>query len=115
MTQAYVVFGIGVLLKPQTLVFAPVLVYGIIDRVILYDFSWRNFFHNLFSGLTVICCMILACMPFGLDLVFLQYASTLGSYPYVAVNAFNLIAGFSKYSPASMTVCCWGSFFEAIL
>ena len=90
MTQAYVVFGIGVLLKPQTLVFAPVLLYGIVDRVILYDFSWRNFFHNLFSGVTVICCMILACMPFGLDLVFLQYVSTLGSYPYVAVNAFNL-------------------------
>lgn len=90
MTQAYVVFGIGVLLKPQTLVFAPVLLYGIVDRVILYDFSWRNFFHNLFSGLTVICCMVLACMPFGLDLVFMQYASTLGSYPYVAVNAFNL-------------------------
>lgn len=90
MTYAYVVFGIGVLLKPQTLVFAPVLLYGIVDRVILYDFSWRNFFHNLFSGLTVVFCMLLACMPFGLDLVFLQYASTLGSYPYVAVNAFNL-------------------------
>lgn len=90
MTPAYIVFGIGVLLKPQTLVFAPVLIYGIIDRVILFDFSWRNFFHNLFAGLTVICFMVLACMPFGLDLVFLQYASTLGSYPYVAVNAFNL-------------------------
>lgn len=90
MTPAYIVFGIGVLLKPQTLVFTPVLIYGIIDRVILYDFSWRNFFHNLFSGLTVICFMLLACMPFGLDLVLLQYASTLGSYPYVAVNAFNL-------------------------
>ena len=90
MTPAYIVFGIGVLLKPQTLVFTPVLIYGIIDRVILYDFSWRNFFHNLFSGLTVIFCMILLCMPFGLDLVFAQYTSTLGSYPYIAVNAFNL-------------------------
>lgn len=90
MVPAYVVFGIGVLLKPQTLIFTPVLIYGIIDQVILYDFSWRKFFHNLFSGLTVICCMVLACMPFGLDLVFMQYTATLGSYPYVAVNAFNL-------------------------
>ncbi len=90
MIPAYIVFGIGVLLKPQTLVFAPVLIYGIIDRVILYDFSWRNFYHNLFSGLTVIFCMLLACMPFGLDLVYMQYTATLGSYPYVAVNAFNL-------------------------
>lgn len=90
MIPAYVVFGIGVLLKPQTLIFAPVLIFGIIDQVILYDFSWRNFYHNLFSGLTVIFCMVLACMPFGLDLVFMQYTATLGSYPYVAVNAFNL-------------------------
>lgn len=90
MTAAYIVFGVGVLLKPQTLVFAPVLLYGIVDRVILYDFSWRNFFHNLFSGLAVICFMVLACMPFGLDLVFMQYTATLGSYPYIAVNAFNL-------------------------
>lgn len=90
MIPAYIVFGIGVLLKPQMLVFAPVLIYGVIDRVILFDFSWRNFFRNLFAGLAVICFMILACMPFGLDLVFMQYTSTLGSYPYVAVNAFNL-------------------------
>lgn len=90
MVPAYVVFGIGVLLKPQTLIFTPVLIYGIIDQVILYDFSWRKFCHNLFSGLTVIFCMVIACMPFGLDLVFMQYTATLGSYPYVAVNAFNL-------------------------
>lgn len=90
MVPAYVVFGIGVLLKPQTLIFTPVLIYGIIDQVILYDFSWRKFCHNLFSGLAVIFCMVIACMPFGLDLVFMQYTATLGSYPYVAVNAFNL-------------------------
>lgn len=90
MVPAYIVFGIGVLLKPQTLIFAPVLIYGIIDQVILYDFSWQKFYHNLFSGLTVIFCMILACMPFGLDLVWMQYTTTLDSYPYVAVNAFNL-------------------------
>ncbi len=86
---AYIAFGIGVLLKPQTLVFAPVLLFGILDHVILHNFSWRNFFHNLFSGLCVIFCMILACMPFGIDLVFAQYTSTLASYPYIAVNAFN--------------------------
>lgn len=90
MIPAYIAFGIGVLLKPQTLVFTPVLLYGIIDRVILSDFCWRNFFRNLFAGMTVICFMVLVCMPFGLDLVFEQYASTLGSYPYVTVNAFNL-------------------------
>lgn len=87
---AYIAFGLGVLLKPQTVVFAPVLIYGIIDHVILKNFSWRNFFHNLFSGLCVIFAMILLCIPFGLGQVVAQYTSTLGSYPYIAVNAFNL-------------------------
>ncbi len=86
---AYIVFGIGVLLKPQILVFTPVLIYGIMDHVILKSFSWRKFFHNLFSGLSVIFCMILVCIPFELGQVISQYTSTLGSYPYIAVNAFN--------------------------
>ena len=89
MVPAYIAFGIGILLKPQTLVFAPVLLLGILDHVILNHFSWRNFFHNLFAGLCVIFCMILVCMPFGINLVIAQYTSTLASYPYVAVNAFN--------------------------
>lgn len=87
---AYIVYGIGVLLKPQTVVFTPVLIFGILEHVILKNFSWRNFFCNLFSGLCVIFCMMLVCMPFGLDIVIAQYTSTLASYPYVAVNAFNL-------------------------
>ncbi len=90
MVPAYIAFGTGVLLKPQMLVFTPVLIYGIVDHVFLNRFSIRYFFHNLFSGLCVIFCMILLCMPFELGTVIAQYASTLSSYPYVAVNAFNL-------------------------
>lgn len=90
MIPAYIAFGAGVLLKPQTLVFTPVLLYGIVDHVFLNRFSVRYFFHNLFSGLCVIFCMILLCMPFELGTVIAQYASTLSSYPYIAVNAFNL-------------------------
>lgn len=32
---AYFVFAIGILIKPQSLIFTPVLIYGIIDQVIL--------------------------------------------------------------------------------
>lgn len=87
---AYVAFGIGILIKPQTVVFAPVLIYGILDHVILKSFSWRKFFHNLCAGLCVIFTMLLLCSPFELGQVFAQYTSTLSSYPYIAVNAFNL-------------------------
>lgn len=86
---AYIVFGIGILLKPQTLVFTPVLLVGIADHVFLKNFSLRKLFSNLFQGLVVILGMVLLCMPFGLEKVLVQYTDTLGSYPYAAVNAYN--------------------------
>lgn len=87
---SYIAFGIGVLIKPQTLIFAPILLAGIIDWVFLKDFSIRNFFINLFGGISVICGMVLLCLPFGFANVWAQYFSTVGSYPYAAVNACNM-------------------------
>ncbi len=89
MLPAYAVYGLGVLIKPQTLIFTPVLLVGILDHVFLQDFSWRKFFYNLCGGLAVICGMFLLCVPFGLDAAIAQYTSTLGSYEYAAVNAYN--------------------------
>lgn len=89
MLPAYAIYGIGVLLKPQTLIFTPVLLVGILDHVFLQDFSWRKFSYNLCGGLAVICGMLLLCVPFGLDAATSQYTSTLGSYEYAAVNAYN--------------------------
>ena len=89
MLPAYAVYGLGVLLKPQTLIFTPVLLVGILNHVFLTDFSWRKFFYNLCGGLAVICGMFLLCVPFGLDAAIAQYTSTLGSYEYAAVNAYN--------------------------
>lgn len=89
MLPAYAVYGLGVLLKPQTLIFTPVLLVGILDHVILKDFSIKKFFYNLCGGLAVICGVLLLCAPFGLDAAISQYTSTLGSYEYAAVNAYN--------------------------
>ena len=86
---AYAVYGLGVLLKPQMLIFTPVLLAGIWDHVFLQDFSWRKFFYNLCGGLVVICGMLLLCAPFGLTAAISQYTSTLGSYEYAAINAYN--------------------------
>ena len=58
-------------------------------HVFLQDFSWRKFFYNLCGGLAVICGMLLLCAPFGLNAAISQYTSTLGSYEYAAVNAYN--------------------------
>lgn len=86
---AYYVFAIGVLLKPQTLVFTPLLLWGIYEHVFRKKFRWEKFFLNLGNGLFAIAGMLFLSLPFGLDKVIQQYASTLGSYPYVSVNAYN--------------------------
>ena len=44
MLPAYGIYGIGILLKPQTIMFTPVLLGGIINNVFLKDFSWKKFF-----------------------------------------------------------------------
>ncbi len=89
---AYCVFAIGILMKPQVLVFSPLILYGIYEHVFARNFSWNKFFRNLFCGLAAIAGMILLCVPFGLEKVINQYGSTLGSYPYISVNAYNFWA-----------------------
>lgn len=89
MLPAYIVYGCGVLLKPQMIVFTPLLLIGFLDWVILKDFSFEKLFRNVAHVLYVFFCGVLLCLPFGLDKVFSQYFSTLGSYPYAAVNAYN--------------------------
>ncbi len=86
---AYFVFALGILMKPQTLIFTPLILLGIYEHVFLKDFSWNKFFKNLLCGLTAIGCMVIACIPYGLDKVFNQYTNTLTSYPYISVNAYN--------------------------
>ncbi len=90
MYSAYIIFALGLLIKPQTLMFSPVLLAGIIDQVFLKNFSIRHLLHHLFQGLTALGGMIILCLPFGLENVWKQYFSTVSSYPYAAVNACNL-------------------------
>lgn len=94
---AYFAFAAGILLKPQMLVFTPVLIYGIIENVILEDFSWRRFWLNLLCGLAAIGAMALLCVPFGGPVKIISlYQSTMGSYPYATVNAYNFWALLGK-------------------
>ncbi len=89
MFPAYIVFAIGILIKPQTLLFSPVLLAGIIDHVFLKDFTVKKLLTNLMQGLTAIAGMVLLALPFGFENVWKQYISTVTSYPYAAVNACN--------------------------
>lgn len=92
---AYFVFAVGILIKPQTLIFTPVLIFGIIDQVFLdllpkdKEAFKKAFFKNLGFGLLAIGMIGLLMVPFGFGDALKQYTETLGSYPYASVNAFN--------------------------
>lgn len=89
MIPSYVAFCIGVLIKPQMLIFSPVLFVGMLDHLIFRDFSVKKLLTNVVGGLLSIGGFFVLCLPFGLDNVLPQYFSTISSYPYAAVNAYN--------------------------
>lgn len=97
---AYFMLAVGILIKPQTLIFTPVLIYGIIDQVFLHDFTWKRMFKELAIGLSAIAVLFLLAVPFGLKDVLSQYVDTLGSYKYASVNAYNLwtLLGFNWHN-----------------
>ncbi len=93
---AYFVFCLGVLMKFQTIMFAPILIFTIIEQVFLNDFSVKKMLHDLVGGLCAIGAMFLFVVPFGLDVVLPKYVNSLGLFEYCTVNAYNFWALIQK-------------------
>ena len=86
---AYFVFVLGVFIKPQMLMFAPVLIWTIVEQVFLKDYSIKKLVTDLIGGLAAIGSFFLALVPFGFGTVLNQYLDTMSQYPYATVNAYN--------------------------
>ncbi|MEE3467031.1 MAG: glycosyltransferase family 39 protein [Eubacterium sp.] len=93
---AYFTFIIGTFIKPQMLMFAPILIWTIIEQVFFEDFNWKKFFTDLIGGLLAIGSFFAMAAPFGLGAVMGQYSETLSSYPYCTINAYNFWAMLGK-------------------
>ena len=89
MILSYFIFAFAIFLKPQALFYAPVLIFAIIESVFLRNFSVKKFTKNLLGGLSAILMLYILALPFGIENVISQYISTLESYNYVTVNAYN--------------------------
>lgn len=118
---AYFIFAVGILIKPQTLIFTPVLIYGIVNQVFLDRFTWKKFWNELLTGLLAIALMFLLALPFGLSNVISQYFNTLGSYPYATINGYNFwaMAGLN-WAPQDgkflfLEYSQWGSLFLVLI
>lgn len=114
---SYFVFAVAILIKPQSLIFTPVLIFGIIDQVFLEDFQWKKFWINLGLGILAILLIGVFMVPFGFQEALAQYTDTLGSYKYASVNAYNIWTLFGQnWSPQTgiflgLTYKTWGTVF----
>ena len=89
LVPAYLFFCAALLLKPQALFLAPILFLGMLNQLVLKDFSVRRLLRSLAFGIASLCGTVLLCAPFGLNKVWNQLFSTVSSYPYASVNAYN--------------------------
>jgi Gpi18-like mannosyltransferase len=94
---SFFAFAVALLIKPQALFFAPVLVFCVIDEYFLTDkFDTKAFIKTVFCGMGALLFMLVSFMPFGntpihgIMVIIDQYIATIGQYNYMTVNAFNL-------------------------
>lgn len=127
--MAYFTFAIGILVKPQALMFGPVLFLGIIREFFVvplsvnnktkefYQSFWKNIGIQLLFGIAAILVLLGLAAPFGLSDVVTQYTQTVSSYPYGSINAYNLwtMAGQNWQSQDTVffgvTAKTWGMLF----
>jgi Gpi18-like mannosyltransferase len=88
MEWAMVLFAVAVLVKPQALIFSPIIIFALARTG-----SWKIAALSLLYGLAAFVFMIL---PFSLhqEIFWITdlYQKTISSYPYASLNAFNLFA-----------------------
>ncbi|MDR1000229.1 MAG: phospholipid carrier-dependent glycosyltransferase [Clostridiales bacterium] len=97
-------FGVAMLIKPQSLILAPIFLYDFYDRINgaasnpaqSPTFLLRTTALILLRWVVVAALMALLCLPFTKNFDFMPlvktYLSTLASYPYASVNAYNFYA-----------------------
>jgi len=90
---AYFLFAVAILLKPQALILAPLVLFAFYQKIISVPCR-KTIIKELSGGILAIGFMFLFMLPFGLEAVLTQYKNTLDSYAYMSVNAFNLWAAF---------------------
>ncbi|BBF42044.1 hypothetical protein lbkm_0726 [Lachnospiraceae bacterium KM106-2] len=103
--RAFYVYAIATLIKPQTILFTPILLLACFEEVFVdYDsdklsstwipFAWtfraQIFKKYIVNAVAAIGVMFALILPFGVSEVVKQFTKTLGSYDRASVNAYNI-------------------------
>ncbi len=87
--SAYLLFAVSLIVKPQSLFYAPIFLLAAQEEVFSQKFDRKRLLYHLGAGGAAIAFALLLCVPFGLKNVAEQYVKTLSSYNYLSVNACN--------------------------
>ncbi len=93
-------YGVGLLMKPQMLLFAPVFLFFVCKRK-----DWKGLGLGLLGAFLAVFLLALPCTRnFDFTWLFQQYVDTMGYYNYFTINAYNLYAllGLNWFSLDSM-------------
>ena len=88
----YLLYGIAVLTKPQTLIVAPIFLYSAFHYVKEREYSYKAALTMFGYAAVVFLFMAFLSLPFGVHLVIQQYIDTVGSRPFGSINAYNFYA-----------------------
>ncbi|MCL2015765.1 MAG: hypothetical protein FWG68_05905 [Defluviitaleaceae bacterium] len=88
----YMLYGLAVLTKPQSLVLAPIFLYSVFYYCQERNFTAKSVLTVLGYGVATFAFMALLSLPFGLSLVIEQYTATMGQFMFNSVNAYNFNA-----------------------
>lgn len=91
---SFFIFGVAVMLKPQSLFYTPILLLAVAEETIYPVFKPKELLKYVGFGVLAILFALAICVPFGLSNVINQYIGTLSSYQYGSVNAYNMWAAF---------------------
>lgn len=112
LVPSFFAFGLGILIKPQAMFVAPVLVYAVIEQIFLGgELDRSKFLKTVIGALAAAAMVFVLFMPFGdtpmqgIQVVVKQYFSTIGQYNYMTLNAFNIYGAlglnFSDLTPVA--------------
>jgi len=102
--HASVLFSAAVLMKPQGIIFLPVLFFYLLKQ--------KNFKNFVIAGIAGIATAVVVVLPFSFSQpptwIFNLYFNTAAQYPYATLNAFNLFALFGgNFKNDSLTFFIW--------
>ncbi len=98
---SFFAFAAAILIKPQAVFFAPIILFGVIDELFIKNKAdWNKTLKTFLYAVCAVAALFVSFMPFGrtplhgIEVIINQYITTIGQYDYMTVNAFNIYGMF---------------------